>query len=319
MITYPNQKIIHINKETTSNFLQVDKEDWMNACNELTYNAFKVYLYLAGNQDGFDLALSKKALLDVIKMSDNTYTNVIKELTEKSYLVQKQGNIYDFYTIPHSNGIPQYTGVVYPNTVGDNTPIECGSIPQSTGGEIDKRDKKDIFYISESEQSSSSNGANAPVATPPAEREKKRTLEDLSNEELKSLKKDFEQEVKYTELYKKYNLAKNQLDKTLCSKIDAILSKRDKEDKYNKIKERLTEDTKQELMNITNLKEDSLVEYLSALEVDALPEELIVFFEEHPIFTYKVWITEYAHLEDYRNQTYFDWFVNGVNGNFKEW
>ena len=316
MITFPNQKIIHINKETTGEFLQINKDDWMQACNELTYNAFKVYLYLAGNQDGFDLALSKKALFEVIKMSENTYTNVIKELTEKKYIVHKQGNIYDFYTIPHSSGIPQYTGVVYPNTVGDDTPIEWGSIPQSTGAEIDKRDKKDIFYINESEHSSSSEGANAPVATPPKkEREKKRTLEELSNEELKSLKDDFEAEVQYKELYPKYNLRKNQLDKNLCTNIDNILSNRQQDKNKEQVIDSLKEDeySSNKLKELMHLNDEDLVDFLSSLEDILEPFEVVCFFEDNPVFTYD------EYLKEDTSMNYFEWFKMGIHHNFRRW
>lgn len=208
MITYPNQKIIHINKETSSNFLQVDKDAWMNASENLTYNAFRVYLYLAGNQNGFDLALSKKAIQAEIKMHDNTYKKVIKELQETGYLVQKQGNIYDFFTVPgHSSGIGHSDGMVH------------SSVP-----EIDKKDKIDIFYIKELPK------AAAPI-------EEKRDLTELSTDELKSLKQDFENETKYPVLYEKYNLRKGQLDKNLLSTIKDVLSDRYNAEKQQKIKE----------------------------------------------------------------------------------
>ena len=228
MITYPNQKILHINKPESNNFLQVDKDAWMNACNELTYNAFKVYLYLAGNQNGFDLALSKKALQEEIKMHDNTYTKVIKELTEKGYIVNKQGNIYDFYTIPHSSvvpsecEIPHSNVVVYPTTVGEYTTPQCGSIPHSSGGEIYKRDIIDIFYISDSDKSSSD---GAEQSSSPAASQTERRVEDLSEAELNSLKNDYKKKIKYAVLYEKYNLCNGELDKNIIKKIDSLLEK----------------------------------------------------------------------------------------------
>ena len=63
MTTYPNQKVIHINKNKyTANFLQVGIDEWQTAFKKLTPSAFAVYLYLASNADGFDLALSQKAI-----------------------------------------------------------------------------------------------------------------------------------------------------------------------------------------------------------------------------------------------------------------
>ena len=60
--TVPKQKIIHINREAvTDNFLQIKKENWYNANKDLEPYGLQLYLYLAGNKDGFDLALSQKA------------------------------------------------------------------------------------------------------------------------------------------------------------------------------------------------------------------------------------------------------------------
>ena len=223
MITYPNQKIIHINKETSNDFLQIDKDAWMKASNELTYNAFKIYLYLAGNQDGFDLALSRKALTDNIKMHDNSYSKGIKELTDKGYIIHKQGNIYDFYLIPHSSGISHSSVDIYHTTVGDTTTLQCGDISHSSVGEIDKIYKRDIFYISDSDNKLSSSDASHP--------ERKKELEELSDEELNDLKKDYKQGkdvYSYPELQNKYNLVYGVLNKELLKNIDTIIENRNK-------------------------------------------------------------------------------------------
>lgn len=296
MVTYPNQKIIHINKKTSSDFLQIDKDAWMKASKELNYGTFRVYLYLAGNQDNFDLALSPVAVKEKVGISKNTYHRAITELQEKKYLFLKQGNIFDFYIYPQEGIYPQM-GTLPTHTRVHDIPTDGYVTYSPMGTEIDKRDKRDIFYISESEQSSSS-------------KEKKRYLKDMSNEELKELKRDFEQEVKYSELYKKYGICKGQLDKTLSSRIDDIIDKREKEEIINK---HLTEEIKQQLIELLNVKEDELMNYITA--VNLLPEEIVLFLNDHSIFTYKVWIDEYADQEDYAD-TYFEWFVSGVDANF---
>lgn len=301
MITYPNQKIIHINKDASTDFLQVDKSSWMDACNELTYNGFKVYLYLAGNQDGFDLALSRKALQDNIVMHDNTYTKVIKELTEKGYLVHKQGNIYDFYLIPHSSVETCHT------TVGYNTTLQCGDIPHSSGGEIDKRDKIDNLLYKEL--------ADAQTT----EEKKNRTLRDLSKEELNNLLNDYSNEVKYVDLQKKYNVSFKELNKELPNTIDSIFKDREKEDKLAIFKEFLTEETKQELCKLLNADNDEeFFELISGLTVKMLPDELLNYLKDDDIFTYKRWIKDYAHTEDYREMTYYKWFTDGVSYNYEK-
>lgn len=314
MITYPNQKIIHINKETTTNFLQVDKDAWMNASNELNYGTFKMYLYLAGNQDDFDLALSPVAVKEKLGISKNTYHRAIEELIEKNYLVLKQGNIYDFYVYPQE-GIYPSMGTLPTHTWVHDIPTDGYMTYPSTGTEIDKRDKRDIFYINESEQSSSSLGANAPAATLPEEREKKRTLEELSNEELKSLRDDFEAEVQYKDLYPKYNIRKGQLDKNLCTKIDNILSDRQQNEQKEKIREYLKEDeySSNELKKLMHLTDEELLDFLSSLDEIIEPFEVVCFFEEHSVFTYEEFLHEDTKL------TYFEWFKMGMTNNFKRW
>lgn len=99
--TVPHQKIIHINKESVDkNFLTISKENWYNANKDLEPYGLVLYLYLAGNKDGYDLALSQEAAEEagIKKTSFHKYVNV---LIEKGYLIQKSGNIYDFYEKPH--------------------------------------------------------------------------------------------------------------------------------------------------------------------------------------------------------------------------
>lgn len=100
-ITFPNQKVIHINKPNLDgNYLSVGINDWAEASKNLSPNTFKVYLYIASNADGFDLALSRQAVMNLLSISKDSYIRAVKELEDKHYIVLKQGNIYDFYTVP---------------------------------------------------------------------------------------------------------------------------------------------------------------------------------------------------------------------------
>ena len=101
MNTYPNQKIIHINKKSyKSNFLQVGIEEWQEAFQQLKPSTFAVYLYLASNTDGFDLALSQKAVEKALNIKKTAYHSAIAELKEKGYIGTMQGNIDYFFTSP---------------------------------------------------------------------------------------------------------------------------------------------------------------------------------------------------------------------------
>ena len=148
--TYPNQKEIIVHKpKYTGNYMSVGNDEWIEASKKLTYSAFKLYLYMASNCDEYQFALSKKAVQDTIGISDNTYTKVVKELTDNHYLVPNKGNLYDFYTTPHEDtveevevedtGIPHSNGVVYPTTMGEYTPLQGGNVPHSDGVEISKQ------------------------------------------------------------------------------------------------------------------------------------------------------------------------------------
>lgn len=98
--TFPNQKIIHINREpVTNNFLQIKIENWYNANKDLEPYGLQLYLYLAGNKDGFNLALSQKDAEDA-GIRPTTFHKYVNVLIEKGYLVQRVGNIYDFYETP---------------------------------------------------------------------------------------------------------------------------------------------------------------------------------------------------------------------------
>lgn len=101
--TYPNQKLITIHKKKYErNFLQIGKEEWMDAFANLSPSAFGVYLYLCGNKNGYRLALSSAALRNALRFSDSSYRRAVKELGEKGYLVQNgsSGNVLDFYFVP---------------------------------------------------------------------------------------------------------------------------------------------------------------------------------------------------------------------------
>ena len=101
MTTYPNQKVIHINKNKyTANFLQVGIDEWQTAFKKFTPSAFAVYLYLASNADGFDLALSQKAIENALGIKKSAYHNAIEALKKEGYIEVLQGNIEVFHTAP---------------------------------------------------------------------------------------------------------------------------------------------------------------------------------------------------------------------------
>lgn len=106
MKSYPNQKVVTIHKaHNTANFLQVDKADWMEAYARLSRKgSFGLYLYLCGNKDNYNFALSSAAVQQALQVSDSTYRRAIDDLLAEGYLIMRNDNEHtlDFYTTPQS-------------------------------------------------------------------------------------------------------------------------------------------------------------------------------------------------------------------------
>lgn len=96
MITYPNQRIITIKKNaTTENILGY--ETTMKTMRDLKPTTFLVWIYLNANENGCEFALSRVDVMNQTGISSSSYDNAIKELKEKGYLVHTIDNCYDFY------------------------------------------------------------------------------------------------------------------------------------------------------------------------------------------------------------------------------
>ncbi len=66
-----------------------------------------LYIYLASNADGFNLALSPAAIEAEIGMPRSTYHDQFRRLVNYGYLVEAHGNTYEFYEIPHASNVIQ--------------------------------------------------------------------------------------------------------------------------------------------------------------------------------------------------------------------
>ena len=104
--TVANQRIAHIHRDmpdkNEGNFLLIKKDNMYAAYQDLNAHGLAVYLYLAGNKDGYDLAISPAAIHQGFGMPESTVRDKINLLIQKGYLVQKKegSNIYDFYERP---------------------------------------------------------------------------------------------------------------------------------------------------------------------------------------------------------------------------
>ena len=106
--TVPNQKVVHVHRDMPDknkkegNFLLIKKENWYAANKDLEPYGLQLYLYIAGNKDGFDFALSQEAAEREAGIKKTSYHKYVNLMIEKGYLVphKENSNVYDFYEVP---------------------------------------------------------------------------------------------------------------------------------------------------------------------------------------------------------------------------
>ena len=107
METVENQKIIIVSKEPadkTHPYSIINLEAMDNALTSLNGNEFKVWSYLAKNQNQYTFALSRVTVCRICNFSESTYHRAIAGLKTKGYLVpaSEKKNTYIFYELPNS-------------------------------------------------------------------------------------------------------------------------------------------------------------------------------------------------------------------------
>lgn len=159
----PNQKVVYIHKRKyTGNFLQIGIDEMRLAQQQMTYCEFVLYLYLAGNADGFKLELSQQAFENATGYKKTAYHNAVNKLIELGYLTQSYNYHYEFHTTPVrssklnfevlSNGKsmpPEKTK----KSVLSNSQFRSGNREIDKTDNINKKDKESFF-----EKESESNG-----------------------------------------------------------------------------------------------------------------------------------------------------------------
>ncbi len=126
----PNQKTITIQKEPT------DKQNYYATINlnalelaalDLKAGAFKLWIYLAKNQNNYTFALSNKAAQQYFGIKKDQYDSAVKELIEKGYLIETAKNKYNFVELAEKttnrNGEKPQLQVVETNTEKQEKPI----------------------------------------------------------------------------------------------------------------------------------------------------------------------------------------------------
>lgn len=87
-----NQKAIRINRIPLegNRFTALNYKAQQDAMAALRPNTFKVWVYLCGHKDDYELGLSSKAITKFCNISRGTYDRAVEELIEKGYLTKKE-------------------------------------------------------------------------------------------------------------------------------------------------------------------------------------------------------------------------------------
>ena len=102
--SYPNQRIIKVKRyseKARANFLKIANTSLELAMYNLKGNAFKFYIWLVDNKDGYELTLYPIQFWKKANISYDTYLNAFDELVKKGYLLKhkEKNNIYLFKEI----------------------------------------------------------------------------------------------------------------------------------------------------------------------------------------------------------------------------
>ena len=113
METVANQKLITTKsaKHDKNNIYAMINIDAMEkAMTLLKPNTYKVWCYMAKNQNNYTFALSCVDACRFCKMTKPTYLKCVQELIETGYLVNTGGNAYDFYEmLPEEDEVLEIT------------------------------------------------------------------------------------------------------------------------------------------------------------------------------------------------------------------
>ena len=113
MKTVENQKIIIVSKVESNKehpYSIINIEASKKALLQLDGNTFKIWYYMAANQDKYTFALSRKAICSETGISESTYHRCIAKLQNAGYLIPKNEknntNVYIFYEGSRPDLIP---------------------------------------------------------------------------------------------------------------------------------------------------------------------------------------------------------------------
>ena len=107
---FPNQKMLAINREsvdskTQRQYLIAYTDNLIQAMYDLSPSAFKVYLYLLMNKDGYRMEYSPSYVARMVNVSKDTARDAFKQMERKGYFdrLSNSDYKYNFYEVPRRN------------------------------------------------------------------------------------------------------------------------------------------------------------------------------------------------------------------------
>lgn len=131
MATYANQKTFTINRITPApgsgkQYISIHTQTLAAAARNLSPVGFKLYLYLASNQNGYEKDYSPRDFANIYGVSIDAARKAPQNLMDCGYLILTHGNKYAFFEEPQE--IASKTSIALPK-------CEKRLIPQDDGTE----------------------------------------------------------------------------------------------------------------------------------------------------------------------------------------
>ena len=147
-ITSPNQKTITVEKEKCdkeNHYTMINLLALESAAADLKAGAFKLWVYIAKNQNGFTFGLSNKAVAEYFGIKKDQYDNAVKELIEKGYLIEIKNNEYVFKELAEKTTI-KYGKKPHKEVVKTNTEKELNPIRNNTNNTNDNTIQNEFIF-----------------------------------------------------------------------------------------------------------------------------------------------------------------------------
>ena len=118
---FPNQRAINIHRDTVvkksgRNYACIYKDNLLEACRNLKPSTFKLWVWLASNQNNYSLEYSPSYIQKVLHMSIPTAKGAFNELKEKLYLIQDDNKDYLFHFYEEPQKVEEKREVLNPYT-----------------------------------------------------------------------------------------------------------------------------------------------------------------------------------------------------------